>query len=251
MRNLALLLLPLALLGEDAPRSCKLKLAWWNAPEAATPPVLALGPDVRNPSEFAPQVMNFTTEARCLGDVAEFLIKRVSKDPKTGKEIVSWEPFASVPLPPGEDTLGVIMIADANVRQGQGRAFHLGADRFPLGSIRLINLTGRELMLGLDGKAVGVAPGNVTTHPRVFKKAEVAEVSVAASINGEPRPVFTTKSEFSGAFRLVLFVAEIPGSNPPKFEVRTIVDFPQPEAKPAKADPTGKPSPAGAQNKPR
>lgn len=244
MRALPILLLPLALLAEDAPRSCTLRLAWWSAPAANTPPVLAIGPDVRNPSELAPQVMNFTTEARCLGDVAELLIKRVSKDAKTGKDVVSWDPFASVPLPKGEDTLGVIMIADANVRQGQGRAFHLGTERFPMGSIRLINLTGRELMLGLDGQGVRVAPGNVATHPRLFRKPEVAEVSVAASVNGEPRPVFTTKSEFSGAFRLVLFVAEIPESNPPKFEVRTIVDFPQPDPKPAKVDPAGKAAPA-------
>lgn len=251
MRALTLTLLPLALLAEDAPRSCKLKLAWWNAPAASTPPVLALGPDLRNPSEFAPQVMNFTTEARCLGDVAEFLIKRVSKDAKTGKDVVSWEPFASVPLPPGEDTLGVVMIADANVRHGQGRAFELGAERFPMGSIRLINLTGRELMLGLDGQGLRVAPGNVATHPRLFKKAEVAEVSVAASINGEPRPVFTTKSEFSGAFRLVLFVAEIPESNPPRFEVRTVVDFPQPDIRPTKADGPGNGGSANGAPRPR
>lgn len=237
-RTLLLALTPLFLLADEPqPRSCRLKVAWWDAPTAAVPPVLALGPDFKSPKEFAPQVMNFGTEAHCLGDTAEFALKRVDRDPRTGKEIVSWDPFATVSLPVGDDTLGVVMITDASGKRGQGRAFHLGETKFPLGTVRLVNLTGRQLMLGLDGTGVQVAPGLVGTHPHVFGKREVAEIGVMALVDGEPRPVFSTKSEFSGLYRLVLFVAEIPKSDPTRFEVRTVIDFPQPEAKPATKPP--------------
>lgn len=229
--RLPALLLPLAALAADE-RACTLKVAWWNAPVSGMPPVLTLEANSRNPREFAPQVMNFGTEVRCAGNVASFAIKRVSKDAKTGKDVVTWEPFSTVPLPPGDETIGVVMISDAGMRQGQARAFQMGEASFPLGSVRLVNLTGRELLLLLDGQPARAAPGGTTTHPRVFRKTQVAEIGVVAWVKQEAQPVFTTKSEFSPLYRLVLFVVETPGSNPPQFEVRTMVDFPQPQPKP-------------------
>lgn len=225
-----LLLLPLAALAADE-RACTLKLAWWDAPAANPPPVLSLGSESEHRG-FSPQVLNFGTEARNLGDVANLLVRETTKDPRTGKDVVTWAPFASVPLPGDDDILGVILISDPAGKRGSGRAFSLGPGRFPLGSIRLVNLTGRELLLGLDGRSVRVAAGSVATHPKIFAKPEIAEVSVTAGVNGEAQPVFTTKSQFSGLYRLAIFVVEIPGSNPPRFETRTVIDFPQPETKP-------------------
>ena len=243
MRTLALLALPLALLAEDAaPRASRLRVAWWDPPANNAQPVLTLAPVGAKPREFSPQVMNFGTEARCLGETAEFLVRRVERDPKTGKETVRWDPFASTPLPAGDDTLGVIMVADALGRQAQCRAFHLGDAGFPLGTVRLVNLTNRGMELSLDGKGLRVAAGGIGTHPRAFAKPEVAEVGVRAVVNGEARPVFSTKGEFANTFRLALFIVETPGTNPPQFEVRTVVDFPQPETpgKPGADESAGK-----------
>lgn len=239
MRAATLLLLPLgALAAED--RTCTLKLAWWDPPATIPGPTLALGSDGEHRG-FSPEVMNFGTEARNVGDTASFLVKQVTKDPKTGKETIEWLPFANVALPRGDDTLGVVLITDAAGRNGSGRAFSLGPASFPLGSIRLVNLAEHELMLGIEGKAVRVPAGSVATHPRTFAKPEVAEISVVAAVNGQPAPVFSTKSEFSNRYRLALFIVEIPGSQPPRFEVRTIMDYPQPEPPP----PAGKPAANG------
>jgi len=100
-----------------------------------------------------------------------------------------------------------------------------------MGSVRLVNLTNRQLLLGMDNRTIAVSPGNTGTHPKVFHKAEISEITVVANIEGETRPVFTTKSEFSNLFRLILFVVEVQNSDPVRFEVRTIIDFPQPETK--------------------
>lgn len=225
-----LLLLPLAATAADE-RVCTLKLAWWDAPATIPGPTLTLGSDGEHRG-FSPEVMNFGIEARNVGDIANFLVKRTTRDPKTGKETVEWTPFATVPLPRGDDTLGVVLITDAAGQHGGGRAFSLGPTSFPLGSIRLVNLAEHELMLGIEGKVVRVPAGSTATHPRTFAKPEVAEIGVAALVNGQPEPVFSTKSEFSDRYRLALFVVEIPGSQPPRFEVRTILDYPQPQPTP-------------------
>lgn len=183
--------------------------------------------------------MNFGTIAHCVGDTAEFLVKRVERDPKTGKETINWEPFANAQLPRGDDTLGVVMVADGAVRQGQCRAFPLGETSFPLGTVRLVNLTNREMQLSLDGQGVRIPAGGNGTHPRAFKKPEIAEIGVKVAIDGEARPVFSTKGEFAGTFRLALFIIETPGTNPPQFDVRTVVDFPQPEEKATDAKKAG------------
>jgi hypothetical protein len=241
MRTL-LFLFPLIAFAEEAERTCTLKLAWWDAPTTIPGPTLTLASDGSEPKPFSPQVMNFTTTARNRGDVANLLVKEITKDPTTGKDVIAWNPFASVNLPKGDDTLGLILLTDAAGKKGAGRAFSLGSSNFPMGSIRLINLTNRQLLLGMDNRTVSVAPGNVVTHPKIFQKPEVSEITVVASVQSEAHPVFTTKSEFSGLFRLVLFVTEIPNSDPVRFEVRTIVDFPQPETKvqPAKSAPASK-----------
>lgn len=252
MRHFILLILPLAVFAEDtAQRSCRLRIAWWDPPANNAQPVLTLGPASAKPREFIPQVMNFGTEALCTGDTAEFLIKRTERDPKSGKETIIWEPFASTRLPRGDDTLGVIMVADGAIKKGQCRAFPLGEAGFPLGSVRLVNLTNREMMLSLDAKGIGVPAGGTTTHPRTFSKPEVAEIGVKVAVDGEVRPVFSTKGEFAGTFRLALFILETPGTNPPQFETRTVLDFPQPDSTPKGTNPAGAKPGASDSSRPR
>ena len=229
MRTLPLLILPLGLLAAED-RVCTLKLAWWDPPSTIPGPTLSLASDGEHRG-FSPEVMNFGIEARNVGDTASFLVRQVTKDPKTGKETVAWLPFANVALPQGDDTLGVVLITDAAGRSGGGRAFSLGPASFPLGSVRLVNLAEHELVLGIEGKGVRVPAGSVATHPRIFAKPTVAEIGVVAVVNGQAEPVFSTKSEFSDRYRLALFIVEIPGSQPPRFDVRTILDYPQPETK--------------------
>jgi hypothetical protein len=216
----------------QAERTCLLRVAWWDAPPGVPGPTLAVG-DPANPRPFNPQVMNLAAEVRHVGgDVANLLVKELSKDEK-GREVVAWHPFGSVTLPRGEDTLGVLLIADAAGKRGAGRAFPISNTAFPLGGVRLINLSNREMLLGIAGRGARVPAGGTVTHPRVFAGPEVAEVTVLAAVNGEQRPVFSTKSQFSDRYRLAIFVIEAPGSDPARFEVRTIVDFPQPQAKPS------------------
>lgn len=231
-------LFPLIAFTQEAERTCTLKLAWWDAPATIPGPTLALASDGAEPKPFSPQVMNFTTTARNRGDVANLVVKEISKDPKAGKDTITWNPFASVNLPKGDDTLGVILLTDTAGKKGAGRAFSIDPTKFPMGSVRLVNLTNHQLLLGMDGRTVLATAGNTVTHPRIFQKVEISEITVVANIQGEAKPVFTTKSEFSGLFRLIVFVNEVADSNPVSFEVRTIIDFPQPETK----TPTTKPS---------
>lgn len=238
-----LLLAPLGLAAQQD-RSCTLRFAWWDAPATTPGPTLALGSE-EDPRAFNPQVMNFVTEARHVGgDVARLMVKEVTKDER-GKEVVRWNPFGTVALPQGDDTFGVLLITDAAGKRGAGRAFPLSNTAFPLGSIRLVNLSNREMLLGISGRGARVPAGGTVTHPRSFAKPEIAEVTVLAAVNGEQQPVFSTKSQFSDLYRLVIFVIEVPGSDPARFEVRTIVDYPQPEAK-APAAPGAPAKPAGA-----
>jgi hypothetical protein len=237
-----LALLPLAL-GAQAERTCTLRFAWWDAPATTPGPTLALGSE-KDPRAFNPQVMNLVAEVRHVGgDMANLLVKEVSKDER-GREIVRWNPFGTVALPQGEDTFGVLLITDAAGKRGAGRAFPLSNTAFPLGSIRLVNLSNREMLLGISGRGARVPAGGTVTHPRAFAKPEIAEVTVLAAVNGGQQPVFSTKSQFSDLYRLVIFVIEAPGSDPARFEVRTIVDYPQPPSK-APAAPGGRAKPPG------
>lgn len=237
---LALLLaLPLGL-GAQQERTCLLRVAWWDPPASTPGPTLALGSEA-DPRAFSPQVMNFVAEVRHVGgDIANLLVKEVTKDER-GKDVVRWNPFGNVALPRGEDTFGVVLISDAAGKRGAGRAFPLSNTAFPMGSVRLVNLSNREMLLGISGRGARVPAGGTVTHPRAFSKPEIAEVTVLAAVNGEQQPVFSTKSQFSDLYRLVVFVIEVPGSDPARFEVRTIVDYPQPapekpgEKSPAKA----------------
>lgn len=242
-RLLAALLLSLPLvLGAQQERSCLLKVAWWDPPATTPGPTLAVGSEA-DPRVFSPQVMNFVTEVRHVGgDVANLLVKEVTKDER-GKDVVRWNPFGNVSLPSGEDTFGVVLISDAAGKRGAGRAFPLSNTAFPMGSVRLVNLSNREMLLGISGRGARVPAGGTVTHPRAFSKPEIAEVTVLASVNGEQQPVFSTKSQFSNLYRLVVFVIEVPGSDPSRFEVRTIVDYPQPEPeKPAEKSPAKAPT---------
>jgi len=232
MRHLlaALLTIPPALAGQQE-RACLLRVAWWDPPASAPGPTLAVGGE-KDPRPFSPQVMNLVTEVRHVGgDVANLMVREVTKDEK-GREIVRWNPFGEVALPRGEDTFGVLLLSDASGKRGTGRAFPLGNTAFPMGSVRLVNLSNREMLLGIAGRGVRVPPGGAVTHPKAFAKPEVAEVTVLASVGGGQQPVFSTKSQFSDLYRLAVFVIEAPGSDPARFEVRTIVDHPQPETRP-------------------
>lgn len=227
---IALLLVLAGDLGAQQERTCTLHVTWWDAPATTPGPTLALGSE-DNPRAFSPQVMNFVSEIRHVGgDVANLLVKEVTKDEK-GKEVVRWNPFGNVSLPRGEDTFGVVLISDAAGKRGAGRAFPLSNNNFPMGSIRLVNLSNREMILGISGRGARVPAGGTVTHPRAFSKPEIAEVTVLAAVSGEQQPVFSTKSQFSELYRLVVFVIEVPGSEPARFEVRTIVDYPQPKPK--------------------
>jgi hypothetical protein len=188
MRTL-LFLFPLAAFAQEAERTCTLKLAWWDAPATIPGPTLALASDGAEPKPFSPEVMNFTTTARSRGDVANLVVKEISKDPKAGKDTITWNPFASVNLPKGDDTLGVILLTDTAGKKGAGRAFSLGANNFPMGSVRLVNLTNRQLLLGMENRTIAVSPGNTGTHPKVFRKVEISEITVVANIEGEAKPV--------------------------------------------------------------
>jgi len=238
-----LLLAPLGLVAQQE-RTCLLRVAWWDPPATTPGPTLALG-DGNEPRTFSPQVMNFATEVRHIGgDVASLRMREVTKDDK-GRDVVRWNPFGDVALPRGEDTFGVVLLADAAGKRGAGRAFPLSNTAFPMGGVRLVNLSNREMLLGISGRAARVPAGGTVTHPRTFAKPEIAEVTVLAAVGGEQQPVFSTKSQFSDLYRLVVFVIEVPGSEPARFEVRTIVDYPQPDPKPlVPATPAAK-APAG------
>lgn len=225
-------------------RSCKLRLAWWSAPE--NPPELALQRG-KERVPFSPDVMALSQVHDYRGEPnVVVLSKTLSAElDKAGKPIVLWVPYCTIPVGENDTDLAVLLFPDEARGVVRTRVFNFSPEAFPYGSIQLINFTSAKIAVAIDGTTM-VANSRGTAHfPKVFKRLSISTFKmVAAETSGEQRMLRSTTMIFKPTARLLLFAMEIPGApEEARYHTELIIDnlVSKPQVvEPPAPDPNGK-----------
>ena len=193
-------------------RTCKLRLAWWSAPE--DPPVLALQMD-KNRTPFSPDIMALSQVIEYRGEPNAVVLKRTvtAELDKAGKPIVAWLPYCTIPVSETNVDLAVLLFPDDKRGVAQTRVFDFSPEACPYGTVQLVNFTTAKIAVSIDGTTFVANSRGMARYPKVFDKVSVARFYMAAAENsGEQRMLRSTTMIFKPTARILLFAVEIPGA---------------------------------------
>jgi len=193
-------------------RTCKLRLAWWSAPE--DPPVLALQMD-KNRTPFSPDIMALSQVIEYRGEPNAVVLKRTvtAELDKAGKPIVAWLPYCTIPVSETNVDLAVLLFPDDKRGVAQTRVFDFSPEAFPYGTVQLVNFTTAKIAVSIDGTTFVANSRGMARYPKVFDKVSVSRFYMAAAENsGEQRMLRSTTMIFKPTARILLFAVEIPGA---------------------------------------
>jgi hypothetical protein len=225
-------------------RTCKLRLAWWNAPE--NPPELALQKD-KERTPFSPDTLALSQVIEYSGEPNAVILKKTltAEVDKAGKPISQWVPYCSIPVGPNDTDLAVLLFPDDKRGVAQTRVFDFSPDGFPYGSIQLVNFTTARIAVSIDGTTFAANSRGVARYPKLIVKPAACSFKMAAAeTNGEQKLLRSTTMIFRPTSRILLFAVEVPGAEEDgRYHTELIVDNltsrPQSVAAPA-AEPKGR-----------
>jgi hypothetical protein len=201
--------------GRGAPkpelRTCKLRLAWWSAPE--NPPVLALQMD-KDRTPFSPDIMALSQVIEYHGEPNAVVLKRTvtAEVDKAGKPIVAWLPYCTIPVGETNTDLAVLLFPSGQ-DVAQTRVFDFSPEAFPYGTVQLVNFTTAKIAVSIDGTTFVANSRGMARYPKVFDKVSVSRFYMAAAeSSGEQRMLRSTTMIFKPTARVLLFAVEIPGA---------------------------------------
>ncbi len=206
-------------------RTCKLRLAWWSAPE--NPPELALQKDMdRTP--FAPDIMALSQVIEYRGEPNAVILKKTvtAEVDKAGKPITAWVPYCSIPVGPNDTDLAVLLFPDEQRGIAQTRVFDFSPEGFPYGSVQLVNFTSAKIAMAIDGTTVVANSRAMARFPKVFSRLSISTFKMAAAeTSGEQKLLRSTTMIFKPTARILLFAIEIPGAEEDgKYHTELIID---------------------------
>jgi hypothetical protein len=206
-------------------RTCKLRLAWWTAPE--NPPELALQKD-KDRTPFAPDIMALSQVIDYQGDPNVVVLKKttLAEVDKAGKPIVAWLPYCTIPVGEKDTDLAVLLFPDEKRGIAQTRVFDFSAEGFPYGSVQLVNFTTAKIAISIDGTVAVANSRAMARFPKVFSKLSVSTFKmVAAETSGEQKILRSTTMIFKPTARILLFALEIPGApEDARYHTELIID---------------------------
>ena len=206
-------------------RTCKLRLAWWNAPENA--PELALQKD-KDRTPFAPDILALSQVIEYRGEPDAVILKKTitSEIDKAGKPVVQWLPYCSIPVGPNDTDLAVVLFPDEKRGTAQTRIFDFSPEGFPYGSIQLVNFTSAKIAISIDGTTVVANSRGMIRFPKVFSRLSVSTFKMAAAeTSGEQKILRSTTMIFKPTARILLFALEIPGADEEaRYHTELIID---------------------------
>jgi hypothetical protein len=191
-------------------RACKLRLAWWSAPE--NPPELALQMD-KNRTPFSPDIMALSQVIEYRGEPNAVVLKRTvtAELDKAGKPIVAWLPYCTIPVGENNTDLAVLLFPDDKRDLAQTRVFDFSPEAFPYGTVQLVNFTTAKIAVSIDGTTFVANSRGMARYPKVFDKVSVSRFYMAAAENsGEQRMLRSTTMIFKPTARILLFAVEVP-----------------------------------------
>jgi hypothetical protein len=231
-------------------RNCKLRLAWWSAPE--NPPELALQKD-KDRTPFSPDILALSQVIEYRGEPNAVILKKTitAEVDKAGKPITAWVPYCTIPVGENDTDLAVLLFADESRGIAQTRVFDFSAEAFPYGSVQLINFTSAKIAMAIDGTTVVANSRSMARFPKVFNRLSVSTFKMAAAeANGEQKLLRSTTMIFKPTARILLFAVEIPGAEEDgKYHTELIIDNLGNKPKVVEASPPGPKGKAAGQPK--
>lgn len=206
-------------------RTCKLRLAWWTAPE--NPPELALQND-KDRTPFSPDILALSQTIEYRGEPTAVVLKKTlsAEVDKAGKPIVQWLPYCSIPVGPNDTDLAVLLFPDDSRGIAQTRVFDFSTEAFPYGSVQLVNFTSAKIAMAIDGTTVVANSRGMARFPKVFSRLSISTFKMAAAeANGEQKMLRSTTMIFKPTARILLFAVEYPGAEEDgRYHTELIID---------------------------
>ena len=237
---------------------CQLRMMWWVSPAENVELGVQQDDEVVSVG-LAQMQVNGTLDYH--GEPLVQIMKKTDTGvlDKKGKPVISWTPYATIPLRP-EDTDICAILFDDGKGGARTKLFDFRPTVFPYGSLQVVNLSKKPLTCGLDSRTMTIAPGRNVISPNSFIERAAPQINLSTvDANGESVMLFASRMIMSSFCRSLFFVVERPAEDgETRIEVTSIVDMnPNPvgvikSAVPAPAPaptPTGKP--AGVSPAPR
>lgn len=204
---------------------CKLRLAWWEAPEE--PPELAIQQN-KDRIAVTPEAMTLGQIVEYQGDSAAVVLRKVvtTEVDKAGKPVVQWVPYCTIPVGDNDTDLAVLLFPDEKRGIAQTRLFNFSAEAFPYGSVELVNFTSAKIAVSIDGTTFTANSRSTARYPKVVDKAGSYRFFIAAAeTNGEQKLLRSTMMTFRPTGRFLIFVIERPGATEDaRYNTAVIID---------------------------
>jgi hypothetical protein len=209
---------------------CKLRLMWWLAPKDN----LELGilqENEQGQRDVAPigiSQMQINGSIDYHGEFAVQIMRKGSTGEvdKKGKMVVTWLPYATLPLKPDDTDICAILF-DNGKGGANFRIFDFKPATFPYGSLKVVNLCTAKVACSLDGKVILAEPGKAVLSHNSFATRAAPQITMAVQeAGGEDRILFMSRMIMSDNSRSLFFVIERPSDNiETRYEVTSVVDM--------------------------
>ena len=203
----------------------KLRISWWKAPEELPELALQQGKE-RIP--LWPDEMSLSQVIEYHGDPNVVVVRKVTSAEvdKSGKPIVQWLPYCTIPLGEKDTDLGILLFPDEQRGIAQTRLFDFSPDAFPYGSVQLVNFTAAKIAVSIDGTTFTANSRGTARYPKIFDKTTACRVLMAAAeVNGEQKLLRSATMTFRSTGRFLIFVIENPGARETaRYRTAVIID---------------------------
>lgn len=204
---------------------CKLRLAWWEAPEE--PPELAIQQN-KDRIPVTPEAMTLGQIIDYQGEAAAVVLRKfvTTEVDKAGKPVVQWVPYCTIPVGENDTDLAVLLFHDEKRGIAQTRIFDFSVEAFPYGSVELVNFTSAKIAVSIDGTTFTTNSRGTARYPKIVDKDGASRFFIAAAeANGEQKLLRSTMMTFRPSGRFLIFVIERPGaSEDARYNVTVIID---------------------------
>ena len=205
--------------------SCKLRLAWWSAPEEFPELALMMGKE-RVP--VTPDVMSLSYVIDYQGEPAAEVLRKVvtAEVDKAGKPIVAWQPYCTIPIGEKDVDLGVLLFPDEKRGLAQVKVLDFSPEAFPYGTVQLMNFTTSKIAVSIDGVSFTANSRASARYPKTFEKTSTCRFFMAAAEpSGEQKLLRSTTVIFRPTSRYLIFATEnLAASEDARYRTSVIVD---------------------------
>lgn len=205
--------------------SCKLRLAWWSAPEELPELALQMGKE-RVP--VTPDVMSLSYAVDYEGEPNAVIVRKTvtPEIDKAGKPIVAWVPYCAISIGEQDVDLGVLLFPDEKRGIAQTKILNFSPEGFPYGAVQLLNFTTSRIAVSINGISFTADSRGSARYPKTFEKPSTCRFFMAAAeANGEKKLLRSTTVIFRPTSRYLIFVTEnLAATEDARYRTAVIVD---------------------------